>query len=212
MRAFIAIELPEEIKQALGQLQQKLKATGADAKWVAPENIHLTLKFLGEINDTQLAKINAILDETARQNNPFQLRINSIGVFPKMELRICEGDIRRSPDDTSGRRRMDSPKVIWVGVDKGDAESKKIVAQLEEKIAQIGIPKEKREFSSHITIARVRSSLNREKLIQGLNNSAGYFLNDNLQFNTAKITLFKSILTPKGPVYEVQAEASLRAS
>ena len=190
MRAYIAIELPKEIKDALGQLQQKLKETGADVKGVATENIHLTLKFLGEINDEQLKKITAILDETARNNNPFQLRINSIGVFPK----------------------IDFPRVIWVDVDKGDGESKKIAAQLEEKIAQIGIPKEKRDFSSHITIARVQSLSHRDKLIQELNNLEGYFLKVNLQFNAAKITLFKSTLTPKGPIYEVQAEASLRAS
>ncbi len=190
MRAFIAIELPKKIKDALAQLQQKLKSTGADAKWVAPENIHLTIKFLGEINDEQLGKITLILEETAKNHSSFQLRINSIGVFPKINF----------------------PRVIWVGADLGDEECKKIAAELEEKTAQTGIPKEKREFSSHITIARVRSPSNRDKLVQELDNLAGYFPKTNLQFNAAKITLFKSTLTPKGPIYEVQKEASLKAS
>lgn len=190
MRAFIAIELPKEIRDALGILQQKLRSSGAEVKWVAPENIHLTLKFLGEIDDTQLPKFSEIIEETSRNHNSFQIRINSIGVFPK----------------------LNSPRVIWVGVDKGDGECKKIAAELEEKIAAYGIPEEKREFSSHITIARVKSLLNRDKLVQELNQLAGYFRQKNLLFYAVKITLFKSTLTPKGPIYEVQREASLRAS
>lgn len=190
MRAFIAIELPKEIKDTLSALQEKLKSSGADVKWVAPENIHLTLKFLGEIDDKQSAGVSRVLEETAENNASFIIRLASLGVFPKINY----------------------PRVIWTGIDKGDEESKKIAAELEQKLAAIGIPKEERPFSSHITIGRVRSLQNKDKLIEGLNNLAGYFEKDKPQFPASKITLFKSTLTPKGPLYEIQKEASLKAA
>jgi len=190
MRAFIAIALPKEIKDELARLQEKLKSAGADVKWVMPENIHLTLKFLGEIDDKEADQIIRIIGETSQHHDGFIIRINSLGVFPK----------------------PDFPRVIWAGVDLGDKQAKNVAAELEEKIAPAGTAKQKKEFSSHITIGRIRSPINRGKLIQELNNLAGYFQTKNLQFKAAKITLFKSTLTPKGPVYEVQKEASLKAS
>lgn len=190
MRTFIAIELPKEIKDALARLQAKLKTTGADVKWVEPQNIHLTLKFLGERDDKKVEKITRALEEVAHQKSPFTIRISSLGAFPN----------------------INSPRVIWVGIDKGDNESKEIAGGLEEKIARLGIPKEERPFSSHITVGRTRSSLNREKLVQELEKSADYFGEKKLEFIAGKITLFKSTLTPKGPVYEALKEASLKTA
>jgi len=189
MRTFIAIELPEEIKGYLRRLQDDLKATQADVKWVAPENIHLTLKFLGEVDDRKLDKIIEIIYETAKEKNKFQIRISSLGAFPK----------------------IDSPRVIWVGIDAGDKETKGISEELEERIAKIGIPKEDRPFSSHITIGRTRSSLNREKLVRDLKNRAELGA-EKLEFYVTKITLFKSTLTPRGPIYEVLKEANLKTT
>ena len=188
MRTFIAIELPSEIKNSLSRLQDDLKATQADVKWVAPENIHLTLKFLGEADDKKLEKINKIIDDAAKEKNRFQMRISSLGAFPK----------------------IDFPRVIWVGVDMGDKEVKAIAEELEEKIAQIGIPEENRPFSSHITIGRTRTSLNRERLVQDLKNKAELGARK-LEFYVTKITLFKSTLTPRGPIYEALKEINLKA-
>jgi 2'-5' RNA ligase len=191
MRTFIAIELPKNIKDALASLQEQLKVSGADVKWVAPENIHLTLKFLGEIDDTKLNKVIKILEDTAVDKTPFQIRISSIGAFPKINF----------------------PRVIWAGIDKGDNETKEIAKELEERIAKIGIPKEGRAFSSHITIGRLRSTLNREKLIKDLGMMSYNFGDKNLaEFGVTKITLLKSTLTPGGPIYEILKEAHLKAS
>ena len=137
MRAFIAIDLPPKTKAAVSVLQEKLKNPGADLKWVEPDNIHLTLKFLGEIDPGQLDKINAIIEMVAKNNPDFVMHINSLGAFPKIDY--C--------------------KVIWVGLDKGDSETKNLAQELEEKLEILGIPKEDREFSTHITIARLRSRL-----------------------------------------------------
>ncbi len=190
MRAFIAIELPKEVKDSLSNLQEQLKKSGADVKWVQTQNIHLTLKFLGERDDKKIEKIMQILEEVAQGKNPFQLRISSLGAFPK----------------------IDFPKVIWVGIDQGDNETKEIAKELEEKIAQIGIPKEDRPFSSHITIGRTRSGLNREGLVKDLANLTRNFGQQIQEFLVTKITLFKSTLTPKGPIYEVLKEASLKTT
>lgn len=191
MRAFIAIDLPKEIKDYLADIQAQLKESNSDVKWVAPLNIHLTLKFLGEIDEKKSENIIQIIEEIAKNSACFYIRISSIGAFPKINF----------------------PRVLWVGIDKGDRESKEIAEQLEERIAKLGIPKEDRPFSSHITIGRLRSNLNREKLIQKLSNlAAGLAGLEKLQFTVKKITLFKSTLTPKGPVYEIIRDTALRQS
>ncbi|MGE5197915.1 MAG: RNA 2',3'-cyclic phosphodiesterase [Deltaproteobacteria bacterium] len=188
MRAFIAIELTEEVRNALRNLQERLKASQADAKWVEPENIHLTLKFLGDITEEQLSKIIAILDNVAADTEIFLIRISCLGAFPK----------------------KDFPRVIWVGIDTGEKETKELAKALENKIEKIGIPRENRPFSSHITIARIRSSVGRDKLVRELDNLGDYFKETPQEMRVAKITLFKSTLTPKGPVYEIVKETSLK--
>lgn len=190
MRSFIAIELPANIKDILSKLQTKLRYAQADVKWVEPQNIHLTLKFLGDINEKQLAKINAILDDIAGNKINFQANISSIGAFPN----------------------MDFPRVIWVGLKEGESQIKELAIMLEEKIAEIGIPKENRAFSSHITIGRVKTLKNKEKLVKELNSYRDGLPEGNLNFAVNKLTLFKSTLGLKGPTYEILKEANLKTS
>ncbi len=113
MRSFIAIELPQNIKDYLSRLQTQLKNSQADVKWVEPQNIHLTLKFLGEIDDNQLSEINNILENIAKERKHFQANVSSAGAFPKINF----------------------PRVIWVGLKEGDQETQDIARYLEEKIA-----------------------------------------------------------------------------
>jgi len=188
MRLFIAIELPRKTRDALAALQSELKESGADVKWVAPENIHLTLKFIGETNEADLKNILRAMEETAKGHCAFTMRAASCGAFPN----------------------INSPRVIWVGLSKGSEETKQIAEGLEVKLAAVGIPKEERPFSSHITLGRTRSSLNRDKLVDSLK-----ILEEKLpeeEFMVTKITLFKSTLTPKGAVYEALQEASLKTT
>ena len=190
MRTFIAIELPKEVRDALDKLEQQLKSAQADVKWLAPENIHLTLKFLGEIDDKKSDSIIKIVNEVAANQKSFQARISSIGAFPK----------------------INSPRVIWAGIDKGDEETRKIALELENLIAKLGIPKEDRPFSSHITIGRTRSAINRERLVQELSKLNGQLTQENLEFSVKKVTLYKSTLTPQGPIYEILNEAHLKTT
>ncbi len=188
MRAFIAIDLPQEIKDYLAKAQAKLKSSNADVKWVNPQNIHLTLKFLGEIDEKQLNQITQILEDIAGNKTQFYIHLTSFGAFPNIK----------------------SARVIWAGIDKGDSEVKQIAEDLEKESEKIGIPKEERPFSSHITIGRTRSSKNRNKLSQALENLTSESGGFSAEFTAVKITLFQSTLTPKGPIYETLKEAHLK--
>ena len=142
MRTFIAIDLTDEIKDELAQLQARLKYSGADVKWVAKDNIHLTLKFLGEVPDEKIEKVSSELDMAAKETKQFEMTINDIGAFPK----------------------LDFPRVVWVGLDKGAAESKELAQKIDERLERLGIQRESRAFSPHITIGRVKSAKNKAAL------------------------------------------------
>jgi 2'-5' RNA ligase len=124
MRTFIAIELSEEIRSALGQVQSHLKYAGADVKWVNPQNIHLTLKFLGEVDEKKLEKVKTALDGVAASSRAFELSLKEIGAFPA----------------------VDHPRVVWVGLDKGSDESKALAQNIDESLSKIGFQKETRPF------------------------------------------------------------------
>lgn len=186
MRTFIAIELPEAIRTILSRLQDELKQTQADVKWVKPENIHLTLKFLGEIEQDLVKKINSILDEIVQERSSFSLYLSNLGAFPKLQY----------------------PRVIWIGI-TNDKAVIEIAKDIEKEMIKIGLPAESRPFSTHITLGRVRSGLNRRALIEKLE-----FLNKNLstprpEFKVCSLTLFKSSLTPHGPIYEAISNCPL---
>jgi len=187
MRTFIAIELSQEIKDKLSELQDLLKKAGADVKWIEPENIHLTLKFLGEIDEGKSIKITGAIEDTAKKSRQFQMSLGSLGAFPRIEF----------------------PRIVWVGIDKGDKETAVLARELEERIEELGISKEERPFSSHITIGRVKGTLNKDGLANNLKELENYFSGRNIEFDVTKITLFKSTLGPGGPVYAALKEVKL---
>jgi len=178
LRTFIAIELSEELRQELRKLQQELKQSNIDAKWVKSENIHLTLKFLGNIDLNQIEQTKNILKETSRQVKPFHLHLSGVGAFPK----------------------LDYPRVLWVGVDEGENETTEIAKRLEEDLEKIGFQKENRPFSPHLTLARIHGSKNKDKLKSLIQQTT--FISKNKTY-VDKVTLFKSTLTPKGSIYNI---------
>ena len=149
------------------------------------DNIHLTLKFLGDITEEKCTKIKSILDKIGNNTKPFDISIKDIGVFPS----------------------IDRPRVIWVGLDSGSAESKELAKKIDEELSGIGFQEESRPFAAHLTIGRVRSPKNKEALKQKLTTY-------NLQLTTklqriSSIILFQSTLSPKGPTYTKLHEAHL---
>ncbi|MDP3786189.1 MAG: RNA 2',3'-cyclic phosphodiesterase [Candidatus Omnitrophota bacterium] len=175
-RAFIAIELNEGIHSELASLQSVLKKSNADVKWVAPESIHLTLKFLGNIDTQKINEIEKILHEIAAGVEPFVLTLKGIGAFPK----------------------LDYPRVIWVEVESGAPQSEQLARSIEERLEGIGIPREDREFHAHITLGRVKSLNNKDKLKETIE-ATKFEAKSVVDVN--HLTLFESQLTRDGSIY-----------
>ncbi|MCX5678514.1 MAG: RNA 2',3'-cyclic phosphodiesterase [Candidatus Omnitrophica bacterium] len=190
MRAFIAIEISDEIKDALARIESHLKYAGADVKWVNPKIIHLTLKFMGEINDNKCEVVKSALDAIAKSAKSFEVTVKDVGTFPN-----------------SAR-----PRVIWLGLDKGASESVELAKRIEESLSKIGFPAENRPFSPHLTIGRVRSSLNIEKLKEKISSASLEIQpGGTISQKVTSIILFQSTLTPQGPIYTKLHEAPLEA-
>ncbi len=180
IRAFIAIELPEEARAALATLQAKLRA-GADhpVKWVDPRSIHLTLKFLGNIPASRVGEITAAVKEAARGLAPFLLEINGLGVFP------APGRIR----------------VVWAGLGGDLPALKQLQQRLEANLAPLGFAREAR-FSPHLTLCRVR-----EKISSAEQQSLGRLVSGTAsvpraRFEARTVSLMRSHLTPQGAIYQ----------
>lgn len=188
MRAFIAIDLPPQIKDTISKIQDKLKTVLPKVSWVKPVNLHLSLKFLGEISPKQLNTINQIVAEAGSKANNFKIRIETLSALP---------DIARA-------------RIIWAGTDKIEAQLQQIVEELEAKLSQLGIPKEKRSFCAHITIGRIRTRIAPSVLEDALGKLKNELLREKLEFTAQRITLFQSTLSPQGPDYAVLKEANFK--
>jgi RNA 2',3'-cyclic 3'-phosphodiesterase len=186
MRAFIAIALPSPVRTYLREIQDTLRKTGADVKWVEPENAHLTLKFLGEIDEQAAETVKTAMQESCADMGAFTISISSLGAFPGVA----------------------NPRVIWIAVAQGSEQAKEISGKLETRLAPLGI-QEDRPFAAHITIGRTRSSRNRKELATVLQLPTLPHQSP-APFEARSITLFKSVLSPKGPTYTSIFETPLK--
>lgn len=179
LRAFIAIEIPPEIKRAISSRTASLqKESGRAVRWVATENIHLTLKFLGEISSNSLDMLSQAIYSECAQVSPFQVVVETLGCFPSL-------------------RR---PRIIWIGL-VIPPELKRLQRQVETSVARLGYAPDDKPFSPHLTIGRVREQATaaelqnlRELLEQTTINTLG-------SFSVNEVNLYKSELKPEGPVY-----------
>ena len=190
IRAFIAIELSPEIRLQLGQLIQKFKSLRIDAvRWVAVENIHLTLKFLGDTNRTDLDKLSKILLSRSGEFSPFTFQVSGMGAFPNNR----------------------KPRVVWVGL-QAPAALHELQGAVENAASQIGIPVEERGFSPHLTLGRVRNDVTPADL-QTLSSALTSMQASDLGFMVAaSFTLFRSDLRPQGALYTPLAHFPLAGS
>ena len=176
IRTFVAIELPLEARDELVSVQAELKKSGADVKWVEPENIHLSLRFIGDVEPDKAEEIKELVAGTTAASKAFELTMKGTGVFPD----------------------LGHPRVIWAGVDRGAGESTRLAADLEAGLQAIGIAGEERKFHPHITLGRVRSQRNSDKL-RKLVETTGFEAGSIIKVEC--LILFMSRLTPQGPVY-----------
>ena len=191
MRTFISIELPDEVKKNITELVDELKNLNAAVKWVEPKNLHITLKFLGWVEEKNLDNLIELAQKAVEGSKSFKANFRGMGTFPE------------------GKK----PRVVWVGTAEGGDELCKIAQGLEKTFSKAGFRKEEREFKSHITIGRVKEKAPRqiryeeiEKLkekIKGLENEKfGETIVD-------RIYIMKSTLTKTGPIYEKVKEIML---
>jgi 2'-5' RNA ligase len=180
VRSFIAVELPPEVKSTLARLQNRLKSgSRAPVKWVDPESIHLTLKFLGNIDTALIDKITAALGEACRGVRPFSLEINGIGVFPN-------------------ERRV---RVVWVGLAGETATLGQLQKRVDDGLAPLGFKAEARPFTPHLTLARVREQATpdeRQALGQLVSHTS---LESSGSLTVSALHLMRSQLTREGPIY-----------
>ena len=174
MRAFIAIELPETLREALALEQARFRAVCPDARWTRPEGIHLTLKFLGEISGEQEAQVKKSLGQMERFEK-FTVRARGFGFFP---------DARR-------------PRVFWAGLE-APAELARLAAKVESAMAALGFPAENRAFSPHLTLARFKVPRPQPRLQELLAAQGDPLLGT---FEASEFFLWESRLSPGGAEY-----------
>ncbi|MEK6528281.1 MAG: RNA 2',3'-cyclic phosphodiesterase [Nitrospirota bacterium] len=183
MRCFIAIELPDSVKSCLTRLQDELKKCKADIRWVNPGNVHLTLKFLGNIKEEMLQTISNGMKKVCSSSNPFNLEIKGIGMFPNAK----------------------SPRVLWLGVENNSF-IMSLQTGIEKEMEKAGFKQEERKFKAHLTIGRFRSSSGKEDIFKAVSTHE----KDSLGIiNVNSMSLMKSELNPDGARHTRIAEIPL---
>jgi len=182
-RAFVAIDIDEVIRQRLVAAQQQIAATGAQLKLVEPENIHVTMKFLGDAPDDKIGAVADALRVAAGGAQPFDMNVRGIGAFPNM-------------------RYM---RVIWAGVADGRDAIIAIQQNVDRELQKLGFPPE-RDFVPHLTLARIKTAHRKEQLAASVKEM------DTMEFGITRaqaVELKQSTLTSKGPVYGTLARIEL---
>ncbi|MCK4245395.1 MAG: RNA 2',3'-cyclic phosphodiesterase [Candidatus Omnitrophica bacterium] len=188
MRTFISVEIPQEAREKFLLAENLLRNSDLPLKLVKIENLHLTLKFLGEISEERLKEIIETCQIVAEAFSPFSISFKGIGIFPDMK----------------------KPRVIWAGVEEGAEDLRKISGLLEEELEKRGFPADKREFQGHLTIARVKKPMIRNEVLKGLIEK--FQEHQFCSFPVNKLYIMKSELKKEGPIYTCLKEIALLAN
>jgi 2'-5' RNA ligase len=178
MRCFVAIKVGDAVRDLLVRVQETLRRADAQIRWVERENLHLTLKFLGDLDDDQVASLKRLLSEEAPRWKPLQLQYGGIGTFPGRGV----------------------PRVVWAGA-TGDVERLAGLASAVERHAEsVGVPRERHPFIAHLTIGRVKGQRNFKQLQSAILPQRQVPLGSDV---VSSFELLQSTLTSDGPIYEV---------
>ena len=185
-RTFIAVEIDDEVRDRAVALQTDLAKTGAEVKWVEPDSMHVTLLFLGEVDDRELHSVCRAVTGVAAKVPAFALAVASVGAFP------------------TPRR----PKVLWAGVTEGAEELRVLHGKLEERMLDLGCYRtEERGYTPHLTLGRVKGAADGEALAPELPKRMAW---SGGRTAVTEVTVFSSELERDGPVYTVLARGPLR--
>ena len=184
MRCFIALRVPDGVRRRVEELQEALRRAAADVKWVAPANLHLTLKFLGEIEEPSVRELSVSLAEIAGRAPRFRLTYRGVGTF----------------------LRKGKPGVIWIGCGEGVDPLSALAKEADHAAEAIGAPREKWPFQPHLTFGRTRSSRGAQDLKAAIEKQQDA---DAGGGEAAEVELIRSTLTPRGPIYDVLSKFPL---
>jgi 2'-5' RNA ligase len=172
------------VRQALGEAIDQLRPAARDVAWVAPGNLHLTLKFLGAVPETRIDSVAGALTDASREANPFEARIHGLGAFP-----------------SAGR-----PRVVWAGVTDGASQMTELAQRVDVALAALGFPRDDRPFSPHVTLGRVRRPGRNPALTDALETAT------TREFGRVPVpstSLMRSELGPRGARYTELAKMRL---
>lgn len=178
MRAFIAAEIPSVIRNKIGKIQRELmKEVSSSVKWVEVANIHITLRFLGEVPEEKIELLRQVLPKGGAGIAPFKITVRGLGAFPELSR----------------------PRVIWVGMESEGRKMEQLYLQIEDLVRDLGFPPETRDFSPHLTVGRVKQLRDRAEWVRAIKEREDIFLGET---TVDCFYLFQSILRPLGPEYK----------
>jgi RNA 2',3'-cyclic 3'-phosphodiesterase len=190
LRTFIAVEMSPRVISRAGDLIDELRVTAAEITWVRPQQMHVTLKFLGDVPDTETPDICRVVSEAAASFEPFEITLRGAGAFPNLR----------------------DPRTLWIGIEDGSEELKRLQSVLDDALkARLGYPKEQRGFHPHLTIGRVKRAPpgGHEEFTQLLEKHAHF---DADLAIIDEVVTFASFLGRKGPTHDALDHAILGAS
>ena len=183
MRLFIAFPLTPQVTEYLGQVIADMKPHTDGVRWVAAKNIHLTARFLGDTEEAKIPKLQELIDTVAAAHGSVSTSLTHVGAFPNLKR----------------------PRVIWAGIGDGSETLGKIARDLELRVRQLRFEPESKPFKSHLTLGRVREGARLDAFVDFLQAYAV----QSIPVIFDSLVLFKSTLTPQGPIYEKLHEAKL---
>ncbi len=186
VRLFIAIELNEAVRLALTRFQDKLKRRCEGIRWVRSDQLHLTIKFLGDVPDKEIDQVTQAMTIAAHRAQPFCMTIESSGCYP----------------------RSGAPRVVWAGVTETTHALARCKDAVEAELVEVGFPQSHGTFSPHITLGRIKRDAWADRVRKTIE-SADYAP---LSQPVNKLVLTSSVLSPQGPTYRTVASAALSKS
>lgn len=175
MRCFVSVDLPGDLEPAVEEVQRELRDTGADLNPVEPGKVHVTLKFLGEVEDERVEDVESAVRGAAEPMEPFDARFEGVGVFPS----------------------RDYIRVIWIGADGGGG-FVELAERIEDAAAELGFEREDREFVPHATVARMKSGRGKDRVLDVLDRYEGRVFGS---CRVDRVRLKRSVLRPEGAKY-----------
>ena len=187
LRAFVAFKLPGDIIDFAAGLQSDLRTRGLKLRWVRPQNLHLTLRFLGDIPQADAAAVGHAVQRASQGMIPLELTVQGMGAFP-------------------GLKR---PRVLWIGLGGQIELLRQLYSRIEEELSDLGFEREKRGFKAHLTLARFKERVAPQDLLEAFQELGLY---EPRVFKADELVLYRSDLRPQGAIYTPLAEVRLEKS